>query len=100
MLITEKIRISLSTVLKVHAIYDATRRNNTIATVTELCTGSHLHSTVPYPETRAKRVVSQVLDALHYMHQRGLFHNSLATENSMLSLLSIMRCCSVCSENI
>lgn len=69
-------------VLRVHAVYDATRRDNTIATVTELCTGSHLHSSIPYPEPRAKRIIAQILDALQYMHRRKLFHNSLTTENS------------------
>jgi serine/threonine protein kinase len=69
-------------VLRVLEVYDATRRDNTISTVTELCTGSHLHSNVPYPEPRAKKIIHQILDALHYMHQRGLFHNSLTTENS------------------
>jgi Ca2+-binding EF-hand superfamily protein len=68
--------------LRVHAVYDATRRDNTIATVTELCTGSHLHSSIPYPEPRAKKIIAQILDALQYMHQRKIFHNSLTTENS------------------
>jgi serine/threonine protein kinase len=65
-------------------VYDATRRDNTISTITELCTGSHLQSNVPYPEPRAKKIIAQILDALQYMHQCGLFHNSLTTENSKL----------------
>jgi serine/threonine protein kinase len=75
------------TVLRVHEVYDATRRDHTIATVTEICTGSHLHSAIPYPEPRAKKIIAQILDALQYMHQRGLFHNSLTTENSMFHWL-------------
>ena len=71
-------------VLRVHAVYDATRRDNTIATVTELCVGSHLQSSIPYPEPRAKKIIAQILDALQYMHRRKLFHNSLTTENSTL----------------
>jgi serine/threonine protein kinase len=69
-------------VLRVHAVYDATHRDNTIATISEICTGSHLDSSIPYPEIRTKKIIAQILDALQYMHQRGLFHNSLNTENS------------------
>ena len=50
--------------------------------VTELCTGSHLHSSTPYPEARARKIVAQILDAVKYMHERGLYHNNLTTENS------------------
>jgi serine/threonine protein kinase len=77
------------TVLRVHDVYDATKKDNTISTVTELCTGSHLDSSIPYPEPRAKKIVAQILDALQYMHQRGLFHNSLTTENSTYQCVSV-----------
>lgn len=66
--------------------------------VTELCTGSHLHSSTPYPEARARKIIAQILDAVRYMHKRGLCHNNLTTENStyitinLSSSLSFLSC--------
>lgn len=71
-----------ATVLRVCDVFDATKKDNTIATVTEMCTGQHLHASTPYPEIRVRAIVMQILDALAYMHQRGLFLNNLTTENS------------------
>jgi serine/threonine protein kinase len=63
-------------------VFDATRKDGTISTVTEMCTGQHLDATTPYPEVRVRTIITQLLSALTYMHRRGLFHNNLTTENS------------------
>lgn len=59
--------------------------------VSDLCTGSHLHSSTPYPEAQARKIVAQILDALSYMHQRGVYRNNFTTENSTCACAGVPR---------
>lgn len=53
--------------------------------VLELCSGGDLYSRDPYDETQACRIVHAVLDAVAYMHSRGITHRDLKFENIMFS---------------
>lgn len=53
--------------------------------VLELCSGGDLYTRDPYTEDQACTIVHAVLDAVAYMHARGITHRDLKFENIMFS---------------
>lgn len=43
----------------------------------ELCSGGDLNSRVPYTEQQAKVSVAKLLEAVNYLHKRGIVHRDL-----------------------
>lgn len=53
--------------------------------VLELCSGGDLYARDPYDETQACSIVHSLLDAVAYMHSKGITHRDLKFENVMFS---------------
>jgi len=53
--------------------------------VLELCSGGDLYCRDPYTETQACTIIHDILDAIAYMHARGITHRDLKFENIMFS---------------
>jgi serine/threonine protein kinase len=53
--------------------------------VLELCSGGDLYTRDPYTETQACSIIHDILDAVAYMHSRGITHRDLKFENIMFS---------------
>jgi serine/threonine protein kinase len=56
-------------------------RRNHLFIVMELCSGGDLYSRDPYTEEEAARIISSILSAVSYMHNRGIVHRDLKYEN-------------------
>eukprot|EP00980_Cylindrotheca_fusiformis_P002962 scaffold683_cov124-Cylindrotheca_fusiformis.AAC.31 len=53
--------------------------------VLELCSGGDLYSRDPYDEVQACNIVFSIVDAVSYMHSKGITHRDLKYENVMFS---------------
>jgi serine/threonine protein kinase len=57
--------------------------------VTELVKGGDLFDRIVkrrrFPESVARTLISQILEAIHYLHERGIVHRDLKPENIMLT---------------
>lgn len=53
--------------------------------ILELCSGGDLYTRDPYSEVQACSIVHSILDAVAYMHARGITHRDLKFENIMFS---------------
>jgi serine/threonine protein kinase len=53
--------------------------------VLELCSGGDLYSRDPYDEEQACNIVYSIVDAVSYMHGKGITHRDLKYENIMFS---------------
>jgi serine/threonine protein kinase len=53
--------------------------------VLELCSGGDLYSRDPYDEEQACKIACSVVDAVNYMHSKGITHRDLKYENIMFS---------------
>ena len=53
--------------------------------ILELCSGGDLYARDPYDETQACSIVHSLLDAVAYMHSKGITHRDLKFENVMFS---------------
>ncbi len=53
---------------------------NLIGIVLELCDGD-LYSRMPYTEEQAGTILYQLVEAVHYMHQRHIIHRDIKLEN-------------------
>lgn len=51
--------------------------------VMELCSGKDLYSRDPYTEAEAKRIMTSILEAVAYLHAKGIVHRDLKYENIM-----------------
>ncbi|CAB9524981.1 MAP kinase-activated protein kinase 2 (Fragment) [Seminavis robusta] len=49
--------------------------------IMESCSGGDLYSRDPYTEDEAARIISSILSAISYMHQRQIIHRDLKYEN-------------------
>jgi serine/threonine protein kinase len=67
---------------------DAMEESNCIRLVTELCEGGELYDRIAqkqyYPEIEAKVLVSNLVDAVAYIHSKGIMHRDLKPENILL----------------
>ena len=54
---------------------------NQLSIVMELCAGGDLYSRDPYTEDEAARIVSSIISAVSYMHDRKITHRDLKYEN-------------------
>jgi serine/threonine protein kinase len=59
--------------------------NDRLYVVLELCSGGDLYARDPYTETQACSIIHDILDAVAYMHARGITHRDLKFENIMFS---------------
>lgn len=64
-----------------HAPPSPAYSSNTISIVTELVSGGDLASRVPVHEARARTIMTQILQAVLYLHQRGIHTHHLTTGN-------------------
>jgi calcium-dependent protein kinase len=51
--------------------------------VMEMCGGKDLYSRDPYTEAEAKRIMTSLLEAVAYLHAKGIVHRDLKFENIM-----------------
>jgi serine/threonine protein kinase len=59
--------------------------SNQLFLLLELCNGGDLYARDPYTEEQANEIVRSVLDAIGYMHSRGITHRDLKYENIMFA---------------
>jgi serine/threonine protein kinase len=57
---------------------------NRLYLVLELCSGGDLYTRDPYTEAQACAITSSILDAVAYMHKRGIIQRDLKFENIMV----------------
>jgi serine/threonine protein kinase len=53
------------------------RTHQQMCIVLELCVGGDLYDRLPYTEREAARIIEKVLNAVGYMHERGIVHRDL-----------------------
>lgn len=58
---------------------------NQIFVVMECCSGGDLYSRDPYTEDEAARIVTALLNAIAYMHARGICHRDIKYENILFA---------------
>jgi len=67
---------------------DAPHESSCIRLVTELCEGGELFNRIVqkqyYPETEGKILVSNMVEAVAYIHSKGIMHRDLKPENILL----------------
>ena len=59
--------------------------SNQMFLLLELCNGGDLYARDPYTEEQANDIVRSILDAIGYMHSRGITHRDLKYENIMFA---------------
>jgi serine/threonine protein kinase len=77
-------------IVKAYEVYE-TKHN--IYVVMEFCSGGDLYSRVPYVESQAARIITQICSAINHMHSNGIIHRDV----SPLKVLIVF--CHFCSEN-
>jgi len=64
-------------------------QHNTIRLVLELCEGGELYDRIQqkqfYPELEAKTLIKNLLEAIGFIHSRGIMHRDLKPENILLA---------------
>ena len=60
-----------------HAMHNRYEYKNMIYVVIDLCENGDLYVLDPYSEGEAKTIMSQLLQAISYMHHRGIVHRDL-----------------------
>lgn len=58
---------------------------NRLYLVLELCSGGDLYARDPYTEPQASTIIHSILDAIAYMHSKGITHRDLKFENIMFA---------------
>jgi len=56
-------------------------RKRQIFFVMELCRGGDLYARAPYTEEQARHITAQIVEAIRYLHARGIAHRDLKFEN-------------------
>eukprot|EP00986_Skeletonema_menzelii_P013060 scaffold7400_cov122-Skeletonema_menzelii.AAC.9 len=67
-------------IVKAYEVYE-TKQN--IYVVMEYCSGGDLYSRVPYVESQAANIISQLCSAIGHMHDNGIIHRDIKMENIM-----------------
>ncbi|KAL7456726.1 hypothetical protein ACHAWC_008211, partial [Mediolabrus comicus] len=67
-------------IVKAYEVYE-TKHN--IYVVMEFCSGGDLYSRVPYVESQAARIITQICSAINHMHSNGIIHRDIKMENIM-----------------
>jgi calcium-dependent protein kinase len=72
-------------IVKAHEVFitKTSDKDRQMCIVLELCSGGDLYDRLPYTERDAARIIEQILNAVGYMHQRGVVHRDLKFENIM-----------------
>ena len=68
-------------IVKAYEVYE-TKHN--IYVVMEFCSGGDLYSRVPYVESQAARIITQICSAIHHMHSNGIIHRDVSPLNVLL----------------
>ena len=63
-------RLDHPNIVRFHEVY----YDKQISIIMDFCSGGDLYGRMPYTEAQASNIMSQVLEALHYMHLRGYVH--------------------------
>jgi serine/threonine protein kinase len=58
---------------------------NRLYLVLQLCSGGDLYARDPYTEEQACKIISSIIDAVAYMHTKGIVHRDLKFENIMFA---------------
>ncbi len=67
-------------IVKAYEVYE-TKKN--IYVVLEYCSGGDLYSRVPYIESQAATIITQLCSAIGHMHNNGIIHRDIKMENIM-----------------
>ena len=83
-------------IVRTHGIFRTTCRTH-IAIQMELCRYGdlfeHVNQRGTLPESDVFSILSQVANALHYLHTRGIFHRDLKLENILLRSIDPLQVC-------
>lgn len=69
-------------ILKIFQVYND-KKSGHIGIVIELCSGGNLNKRAPYTEEQARVIVAKLLEAVNYLHKRGIVHRDIKFENIM-----------------
>ena len=64
-------------------VYDMFESKRAIYMVMEYCKGGDLFTRVPYTEAQAAKIMTKLLSAIAYCHERKIIHRDLKMENAM-----------------
>jgi calcium-dependent protein kinase len=67
-------------IVKAYEVYE-TKHN--IYVVMEYCSGGDLYARVPYVESQAANIITQLCSAIGHMHANGIIHRDIKMENIM-----------------
>jgi serine/threonine protein kinase len=74
-------------IVKAYEVYE-TKHN--IYVVMEFCSGGDLYSRVPYVESQAARIITQLCSAINHMHSNGIIHRDVSPLNVLIVVLSCL----------
>jgi serine/threonine protein kinase len=67
-------------IIKAHEVY-TDEYTGSMSIVMELCRGKDLSSRRLYTEQHARQIIRQLVEAVNYLHSRGLMHGDINLEN-------------------
>ena len=67
-------------IIKVYETFQSKHNNKNIMIVMELCTGGDLRVRYPYTEQQVAIVLKHLLNAVSYLHTRGIVHRDIKLE--------------------
>lgn len=74
-------------IVKAYEVYE-TKHN--IYVVMEFCSGGDLYSRVPYVESQAARIITQLCSAINHMHSNGIIHRDVSPLKVLIVFLSLL----------